>query len=114
NFGAVAPTPGQRRFVTDLDQYARLLDASQRVIAGLADARVGVAPHSLRAVSPEQLQSVAALAPSGPIHIHAAEQVREVDDCVAWSGARPVQWLLDHADVDARWCLVHATHLTSG
>ena len=47
-----------------------------------------------------------------PIHIHAAEQAREVEDCVAWSGARPVQWLLDHADVDTRWCLVHATHMT--
>ena len=53
-----------------------------------------------------------ALAPAGPIHIHAAEQIKEVEDCLAWSGARPVQWLLDNADVDARWCLVHATHLT--
>ena len=111
NFGAVPPTTGQRRFVTDLDQYARLLDDSRRLTTRLADARIGVAPHSLRAVTPEQLQRVAALAPDGPIHIHAAEQVKEVEDCVAWSGARPVHWLLDHADVDARWCLVHATHL---
>ncbi len=76
-----------------------------------ADARLGVAPHSLRAVTPPQLERVVALAAGMPIHIHAAEQVREVEDCVAWSGARPVQWLLDHADVNTRWCLVHATHM---
>jgi formiminoglutamate deiminase len=54
------------------------------------------------------------MAPGGPIHIHAAEQTREVDDCRAWSGLRPVAWLLQHADLDARWCLVHATHTTAG
>jgi formimidoylglutamate deiminase len=52
-----------------------------------------------------------ALAGTGPVHIHAAEQVKEVEDCVAWSGARPVQWLLDHAPLDRRWCLIHATHM---
>ncbi len=113
NFGGAAPAPGQRRFITDVDQFARLLDASRGLLARLADARIGVAPHSLRAVTPEELQRVAALAPGGPIHMHAAEQTREVEDCVAWSGARPVQWLLDNADVDARWCLVHATHMTA-
>jgi formiminoglutamate deiminase len=112
NFGGVPPTSGQRRFVTSLDQYARLLEASGRSLARLSDARLGVAPHSLRAVSPEELQRVVALAPGAPVHIHAAEQLREVEECVAWSGARPVQWLLDHAQVDSRWCLVHATHMT--
>src|SRR5437660_1393270 len=71
------------------------------------------APHSLRAVTPEELMALEAIAPDAPVHIHIAEQVREVEDCVAWSGARPVEWLLDHAAVDARWCLVHATHMTA-
>ncbi|HET9863244.1 MAG TPA: formimidoylglutamate deiminase [Steroidobacteraceae bacterium] len=111
NFGGVAPTPGQRRFVCGIDQYARLLEAARTLLRGIADARLGVAPHSLRAVAPQELREVVALH-TGPIHIHAAEQVREVEECLAWSGARPVQWLLDHADVDVRWCLVHATHMT--
>ena len=73
---------------------------------------VGVAPHSLRAVTPEELSAVAALAGGGPIHIHVAEQLKEVEDCVAWSGARPVEWLLANAEIDQRWCLIHATHMT--
>lgn len=112
NFGGVAPADGQRRFINDVEGFARLLEASRRSVAGLPDAAVGVAPHSLRAVTPEELREVVALGAAGPIHIHAAEQVKEVEDCIAWSRARPVQWLLDNANVDARWCLVHATHMT--
>ena len=63
-------------------------------------------------MTPDELAAVAALAADGPIHIHVAEQVKEVEDCLAWSGARPVEWLLANADVDARWCLIHATHMT--
>jgi formiminoglutamate deiminase len=111
-FGGQAPTDGQRRFINDVDGFARLLEASRTAVVPLIDAVVGVAPHSLRAVTPEQLKAVAALAPAGPIHIHAAEQLREVEDCVAWSGARPVEWLLENARVDSRWCLIHATHQT--
>ncbi|WP_458095030.1 formimidoylglutamate deiminase [Roseomonas sp. WA12] len=110
-FGGLPPTPGQRRFVSDLDGFARLLDGGARAIAPLEGAGLGVAPHSLRAVTPEELAAVAAMRPGDPVHIHAAEQTREVEDCLAWSGARPVQWLLDHAGVDRRWCLVHATHM---
>jgi formiminoglutamate deiminase len=80
-------------------------------VGSLEDANVGVAPHSLRAVTPDELKNVVNLAGSGPVHIHAAEQTGEVEQCLAWSGARPVQWLLDHAPVDSRWCLVHSTHL---
>jgi formiminoglutamate deiminase len=109
-FGGAPPTPAQGRFVTDVDGYARLLEASRAAVAGLADAVVGAAPHSLRAVTCSELAAVSDGA--GPVHIHIAEQVREVDDCLAWSGARPVEWLLDNAAVDARWCLVHATHMT--
>jgi formimidoylglutamate deiminase len=109
-FGSLAPTEGQARFLKDLDGYARLLDASRRAIAQLPGAVLGVAPHSLRAVTPDELRAVAALAPQGPIHIHIAEQQKEVDDCLAWSGRRPIAWLLDNAQIDGRWCLVHATH----
>lgn len=109
DFGGVPPAPGQRRFISDLDGFAKLVEASRAKIP--ADAILGVAPHSLRAVTPEELASIIPLAAGGPVHIHAAEQVKEVEACVAWSGARPVEWLLDNADVDARWCLVHSTHL---
>ncbi|KQN26351.1 N-formimino-L-glutamate deiminase [Sphingomonas sp. Leaf33] len=110
-FGGAAPSAGQRRFVTDRNGFARLLDASASAVAGLPDAVAGIAPHSLRAVSPDDLAALPGMT-AGPVHIHIAEQVKEVDDCVAWSGARPVEWLLDHAAVDPRWCLVHATHMT--
>lgn len=110
-FGGSAPSHGQRRFIHDVDGYAMLLDASDEAIRGLPDAILGIAPHSLRAVTPEELAAIVPLT-SGPIHIHVAEQTREVDDCLAWSAARPVEWLLDHAPIDARWCLVHATHMT--
>jgi formiminoglutamate deiminase len=110
-FGGLAPTEGQRRFITDLDGYAALVADCRALTAGLADARVGVAPHSLRAVTPEQLQALLAMAGQGPIHIHVAEQTKEVEDCLAWSGARPVEWLLANAPVDPRWCLIHATHV---
>lgn len=112
NFGGAPPARGQRRFINTVDQFATLMDASRKAIAQLSDVNIGVAPHSLRAVTPEELKAVVAMANGGSIHIHAAEQTKEVGDCIAWSGARPVEWLLDHADVDSRWCLVHATHLT--
>jgi formiminoglutamate deiminase len=110
-FGGKAPEAGQRRFVNDMDGFANLLEASRHAVGGLADGTVGVAPHSLRAVTPEQLAALAAMAPDAPIHIHIAEQQKEVADCIEWSGQRPVAWLMDHAAVDARWCLVHATHI---
>ena len=111
-FGGLAPHPGQRRFVHDLDGFARLLAASRAAVAGLGDAVMGLAAHSLRAVTPDELAGLVALAGDGPIHIHVAEQVKEVQDCLAWSGLRPVEWLIANAPVDARWCLVHATHVT--
>jgi len=111
-FGGVALAASQRRFGLSLDSYARLLTA-------LTDAAsrqrfvLGIAPHSLRAVSAEELTAVTKLAnANAPVHIHCAEQTKEVDECIAWSGQRPVEWLLSHADVDAHWCIVHATHMT--
>jgi len=109
NFGGAAPSPGQRRFLCDIDGFALLLDGARAKLAG--DANIGIAPHSLRAVGPEELAALLAMSPTGPVHIHAAEQVKEVEDCVAWSGARPVEWLLDNAGVNERWCLIHSTHV---
>lgn len=111
-FGGAYPSSGQRRFLNDLDGFAALLEGCDRHLAGQDSAVLGVAPHSLRAVTPEELTVLAGLRPEGPIHIHIAEQEKEVDDCLAWSGARPVEWLLDNAAVDGRWCLVHATQTT--
>lgn len=113
DFGGAAATPAQRRFLHDIDGFAALLEGCTRALAGTADAVLGLAPHSLRACTPQQLQALEAMAP-GPIHIHIAEQTREVDACLAWSGQRPVEWLYANASVDERWCLVHATHLTDG
>jgi formiminoglutamate deiminase len=115
-FGGQQPTEGQRRFINDVSSFERLLEASRKLAGSVPEAVVGVAPHSLRAVTPEELAAVTEIADSqiigGPIHIHAAEQMREVEDCIKWSGARPIEWLLRHADVDGRWCLIHATHMT--
>ncbi|HVI33989.1 formimidoylglutamate deiminase [Phenylobacterium sp.] len=111
-FGGAAPTPAQARFVHDPDGYGRLVEAARLAVRPLGDAVVGVAPHSLRAVTEDELRAVADLG-DGPVHIHIAEQVREVDDCLAWSGARPVEWLLDRFGVGEAWCLVHATHMTA-
>ena len=112
DFGGAPPAPGQRRFICTLDSFARLLDGARQAVSTLPGAEVGIAPHSLRAVTPEELRVLVAIAPAGPIHIHVAEQVKEVEDCIAWSGSRPVEWLLDNAPVDRRWCAIHATHMT--
>ncbi len=111
DFGGAPPNPAQRRLIHDVDGFAELLQGCTRALKDQDDAVLGFAPHSLRAVTGEEL---AALLPlnAGPVHIHIAEQTREVDACVAWSGLRPVQWLYEHVPVDTRWCLVHATHIT--
>ena len=112
-FGGAPPAGAQRRFVHSLDSYARVVEALAND-AARANWNLGVAPHSLRAVTPDELGAIVTLVPQGaPIHIHAAEQQKEVADCVAWSGARPIAWLLDHVRVDSRWCVVHATHMTA-
>lgn len=110
-FGAVPAHEGQRRFLNDLDGFQRLVEGARTALLALPGARLGIAPHSLRAVAPDELQALLAAWPEGPVHIHIAEQVKEVEDCIAWSGRRPVEWLFDHVAVDDRWCLVHATHL---
>ncbi len=104
---------GQVRFGNDPDRFARLLEGAAAHLAALpGDAVLGVAPHSLRAVTPEGLAVAASLRPEGPIHIHIAEQVAEVEELLAHTGARPVEWLLAHASVDGRWCPIHCTQMT--
>ncbi|GLS35392.1 formimidoylglutamate deiminase [Mesorhizobium tianshanense] len=112
SFGGAAPNEGQRRFINDMNRFSRLVEKCRESVRSLNQAVVGVAPHSLRAVTPDELENIAALVPDGPIHIHVAEQVKEVEDCLAWSAVRPVEWLLANAKVDKRWCLIHATHMT--
>ena len=109
NFGGRPPNLGQRRFIHDLDSFARLIEACQPLLSD--GDQLGVAPHSLRAVTPDELTALIAMHPQGPIHIHAAEQQKEVTDSLAFSGKRPVEWLLEHVGLDKRWCLIHATHL---
>jgi len=111
-FGGAAPNDGQRRFINDVDGFARLLEGCRVAASRVDGSVVGVAPHSLRAATPQELAAVVKMAGDAPIHIHVAEQTKEVDDCVAWSGQRPVEWLLSHAEVNGRWCLIHATHMT--
>ncbi|BBC73390.1 formimidoylglutamate deiminase [Altererythrobacter sp. B11] len=114
DFGGTPPAAEQRRFVSTRDSYDRLFDGSEAAIAGLEDAIVGIAPHSLRATPLPDLNHLAHLRSDAPVHIHIAEQQQEVEACLAWSGKRPIELLLDNAEVDARWCLVHATHLDAG
>ena len=102
--------PGQVRFGNDLDRFSRLFDQAKAALSRLPnDARIGVAPHSLRAVPRESLASIASLAER--VHLHLAEQVAEVLEVEAAWGQRPVAWLLDHVDVDERWCLIHCTQM---
>ena len=102
---------GQLRFGSSSDTYAAVLDGAGRALAGLPDAVLGVAPHSLRAVSRATLDRVADMT-TGPIHIHIAEQLAEVAEVQAAWGARPVDWALANLALDARWCMIHATQMT--
>ncbi len=104
---------GQLRFGSSSDTYAAVLDGAGRALAGLPDAVLGVAPHSLRAVSRATLDRVADMT-TGPIHIHIAEQLAEVAEVQAAWGARPVDWALANLALDARWCMIHATQMTPG
>lgn len=114
DFGNVAPSDHQRRFINATGDFLALVEAADALARGGEHARVGIAFHSLRAVPPEAMREVlAAIAGlARPIHVHVAEQQREVASCLAATGKRPVEWLLENAAVDARWSLVHATHMS--
>jgi formimidoylglutamate deiminase len=109
-FGGKDPSEGQRRFIHTTDQYLKLQEKLASACAKPGH-RLGFCFHSLRAVTLDEIKAV--MASSGddrPVHIHIAEQQKEVDDCLAWSRRRPIQWLYDNVAVDKRWCLIHATH----
>lgn len=111
-FGGQAPGEGQRRFINDIESFGRLLEGANSSVKTLNQAKVGIAPHSLRAATIEEIKELQNLDFDGPIHIHIAEQVKEVEDSIAFSGRRPVEYLLASSDADARWCFIHATHMT--
>jgi len=115
DFGARPALESQRRFTHTAEDYLALVDDLHGRHADRADLRVGFALHSLRAVGPKMIAAVvdacARRQPSAPLHIHVAEQPREVEACRAWCGRRPVAWLLDEYPLDHHWCLVHATHI---
>lgn len=108
-------TPAQQRFRSDPDSLATVGDAVARQFADLKGLRIGLAIHSLRAAPAEMIREALAVRAeanrNAPVHIHIAEQIGEVTDCVARNGATPVRWLLDNIAVDEHWCLVHATHI---
>src|SRR3546814_7068382 len=100
------------------DGFLRIVETLRRRHGDDPQIRIGIAPHSLRAVTPDLLTAAVAgldaMDAGAPIHIHIAEQTKEVDDCLEWSRSRPVEWLLDSQTVGPRWSLVHATHMTGG
>jgi formimidoylglutamate deiminase len=111
--GEQALTGGQLRFGNDYDRFCELVARARVSARFLPDDTInGVAPHSLRATNPSQMHRIATDFATVPIHIHAAEQPKEVDDTIAWLGARPVDWLLANASIGANWCLIHCTHMT--
>ena len=115
-FGGQPLGDSQMRFKNTPDSLLEVIQQTAKAHQDNPNIRLGLAPHSLRAVDEaylkEAVSGVKGLDETSPIHIHIAEQIREVDDCIAWSGKRPVEWLYDHIAVDESWCLIHATHLT--
>jgi formiminoglutamate deiminase len=111
-FCGVPPAAGQRRFINDPNRFLRLVERTRAIVASFPTGRVGIAPHSLRAVTPDELRIICQASPDCPMHIHAAEQAKEVEESLAAFGCRPVEWLLDNANLDSRWCVIHATHTT--
>jgi formimidoylglutamate deiminase len=112
-FGGQLANAGQRRFVNDADHFLEIYETLKSVCGTNPLRQLGISPHSLRAVTPELLKTVLnGIEDDARVHIHVAEQTKEVDDCLAWCGRRPVEFLLDQFDVSNRWCAIHATHMT--
>lgn len=114
-FGEKPPAEGQKRFINTVPELMRMIEELYGEFRTVPQVTIGLAHHSLRAVSPEMLregtQAFRKLLPDSPIHIHAAEQMAEVEACQEWSGKRPVEWLLENGNIDDKWCLVHCTHV---
>ena len=113
NFGGAPPASGQLRFVTDLEIFADIVERVRAHAASSLGQNIGIGLHSLRAVTGPHIAHLLRQYPASHIHIHAAEQLGEVNDCVAFTGLRPVEWLLRNTDMNDRWCIVHATHLSA-
>lgn len=115
-FNGQKPTDHQQRFINNETQILEIISTLTTAYKNNPQVNIGLAFHSLRAVSPKMLnqvtQAMQTIDPQTPIHIHIAEQMQEVNDCLAWSKKRPVEWLLDNVEVDSHWCLVHATQMT--
>ena len=110
-FGAQPAQAGQKRFIQDTGSYLKQQEIIRKQLSGKSLQNQGLCFHSLRAVTLEQMQQVLQSADKNlPVHIHIAEQQKEVNDCLGWSGQRPISWLYDNLDIDSRWCLIHATH----
>lgn len=109
----IEPQEHQRRFISKTtDDYFRLLEASDKIVNGYDHARLGFSVHSLRAVDPKDVVRAFEEGPENlPFHIHVAEQKKEVEDSLVFSGKRPMQWMLENLPVDRRFNLVHSTHL---
>lgn len=116
-FGGALVADAQNRFHNQPEAMLRIVERLRNRYGSDRNVSIGLAPHSLRAVTDFTLsETVNALHdadPFAPVHIHIAEQGKEVTDCLTWSGRRPVDWLYDHVEPDPRWCLIHATHLSS-
>lgn len=112
-FGRQPPVAGQRRFINGAERYLQIHETLRAVCANHPLRRLGISPHSLRAVTADLLKTVIdGIDPKSPVHIHVAEQTKEVDDCLAWCGQRPVELMLDSFDVSQHWTVIHATHMT--
>ena len=114
-FGEQTPNEGQKRFINPTSQFNELVTECFELSKQYNNTNVGIAPHSLRAVDKTSLKAavshVRQLNDKAPIHIHIAEQTQEVNDCLAFYGQRPVEWLLNNMELDEQWCLIHATHI---
>jgi formimidoylglutamate deiminase len=114
-FGEAPPAEGQRRFINTVPALMRIIEELHGEFKNTPQVTIGLAHHSLRAVSPAMLhegtRAVRRLLPDAPIHIHAAEQMGEVEGCLEWSQRRPVEWLLENGGIDNKWCLIHCTHV---
>ena len=110
-FGSKPPAEEQKRFINDADGFLEILTCLQQGMDSRD--RIGIAPHSLRAIDEPLLQEVLDQTPANwKVHIHIAEQTREVDDCVQWSDQTPLTWLYQRFSPDQNWCLIHATHMS--
>jgi len=107
------PLPLQARFVHTPGSFAALWDDLVAAYGDDPQIRLGIAPHSLRAVDVEDIPTLVQLAsrvPGAPLHVHVSEQEREVQACRELHGTTPIALLARYVTFDERWCFVHATH----